>query len=101
MMRLGQIGPRLSAILWGAWLSIRNRQDERETGPSCGADVFGLDVPAMRFDYRAANRKSHAHAFLLRREEAVEQVGKVVGMDTGAAIFDDAGNLIVHDIRLN
>ena len=56
----------------------------------------------MRFDYGAANWKSHAHAVLLGREETVEQARKVVGIDTGPAVLEDAGNPpIVRQLSLN
>lgn len=40
----------------------------------------------MGFEYRAADQKSHAHAFLLGRKETVEQALNVVGFYTDAVI---------------
>lgn len=75
-----------------------DRQAERKSCATQGRTIVGTDMTTVRLDDRLGDLQTKAHAGLLGREEAIEQMRQVLGIDAWSAIFDYAANGLGVDL---
>src|SRR6478736_8338243 len=79
-------------VSWrGVVLAVWQCQAECRSRPR---GALGRQLSTVSFHGGSADRKSHAHSAILRREECIEQARQIVGLDPGAVVLHRDGELV-------